>query len=166
MKLLEIGKIVRPHGIKGAVKIISYIEEDFSIFSSIYIGQNKQMAKITKSSSLNNDAFLVFIDIINSVEEAEKFRNQSVYIDRDNYIEFKDKLYLSDLINKPVIDLNGELLGYMVDYDDYGASVILTIKCGASSYMLPYVDEIINYDFEKQSFVIDKQKFKDMRVWK
>lgn len=164
MNLLEIGKIVRPHGIKGAVKIVSYIDENFSAFKKIYIGQNSIEANISKVASLNNDAFSVTLDIINSVEEAEKLRNKTVYINRDDYAEFKDKIYLSDLINSPVLNEKDEQIGEMVDYDDYGASVILTIKCGAVSYSIPFVEEIIEYSKTKQAFVIEEQKFKDMRV--
>ena len=47
--ILEIGKIVRPHGIKGAVKIISYLEDaDLSEFKQILIGKNLEKANITK----------------------------------------------------------------------------------------------------------------------
>ena len=46
MNLLEIGKILRPHGIKGAVKIESYIDEPFSQFKSVIIGKEKQDANL------------------------------------------------------------------------------------------------------------------------
>lgn len=164
--LLEIGKIVRTHGIKGAVKVISYLDGvNFSIFKHIYIGANKLSANIVKALPLNNDAFSLAIDIIDSVEKAEKLKNQSVYIDRTEYEEFKDKVYLGDLIGAPVLSENGTKLGEMVDFDDYGASVILTIKCGVTSYSIPYVDDIIIYDEGKNCFIIEEQKFKDLRVW-
>ncbi len=163
--LLEIGKIVRTHGIKGAVKVISYLDGvNFSIFKHIYIGHEKLSANIIKSQPLNNDAFSVQIDILNSVEIAEKYKNKSIYIDRKEYPTYKDKIYLSDLIGVPVISENDKILGNMVDFEDYGASVILTIKCGAVSYSIPYVDEIIKYDNIKNAFIIDEQKFKDLRV--
>ena len=72
--------------------------------------------------------------------KVQKFINQSVYIDRTEYKEFEDKVYLSDLINKPVLNEKGEEIGFMIDFDDYGASVILTIKCGINSYQIPYVE--------------------------
>lgn len=164
MNLLEIGKIVRTHGIKGAVKIVSFVEEDFSIFKHVYISQKRVNANITKVLSLNGDAFSLTIDVIPTIEVAETFRNQSIYIDRDEYPAFQDRLFMSDLINKPVLNENSEQIGEMVDYDDYGASIILTIKCGAVSYQIPYVDEVISYSEELNAFVVDEQKFKDMRI--
>ena len=94
MNLLEIGKIVRTHGIKGAVKIVSFVEEDFKMFKHIYIGQKRVNANITKVLSLNGDAFSLTIDVIPTIEVAETFRNQSIYIDRDEYPAFQDRLFI------------------------------------------------------------------------
>ncbi len=162
---LEIGKIVRTHGIKGAVKIMSYLDGvNFSIFRRIYIGNKKESANIKSVSSLNNDMYIVYVDIIKDIDTAEKYRNQSIYIDRAEYTEFEDKVYLSDLIGKPVINEKGEKLGELLDYDDYGASVILSIKCGFASYSFPYVDELIEYDSSKDAFIVNEQTFKDNRI--
>ncbi len=162
--LLEIGKIVRPHGIKGAVKVVKYLDVNFSHFSKVYIGQKLSVGEIKSISNLNNDACALTIDIIKDCETAEKFRNQSIYIDRNEYAEFKDKLYMSDLLNKDVLDISGKKLGEMVDFDDYGASTILTIKCGAVSYQIPYVEDIISFNRELDAFIVDEHTFKDMRI--
>ena len=164
MNLLEIGKIVRAHGIKGAVKIISYIDENFSTIKHVYLTRNFNSAYVTQAKSLNGDAYAITLDIVKDVESAEKLKNQSVYIDRDEYKQFKDKIYLSDLTGLPVISETGEKLGELADFDDYGASVVLTIRCGSVSYQLPFVDEIINYNDDLKAFVVEKQKFEDMKV--
>ena len=164
MNLLEIGKILRPHGIKGAVKVECYVEEHFSKFSEVMITNKLAKAKVKNVQNLNKDFYIVTLDVIPDVDTAEKFRNQSIYIDRDLYSEFKEKLYMSDLINKPVINEKGEQIGYMVDYDDYGASVVLTIKAGFASYQIPYVEDIIIYDEEKGAFVIDQQTFDNVKI--
>ena len=164
MNLLEIGKILRPHGIKGAVKVECYVDEHFSMFKDVMITNKLAKAQVKNVQNLNKDFYIVTLDVIPDIDTAEKFRNQSIYIDRDNYKEFKEKLYMSDLINKPVLNEKGDQIGYMVDYDDYGASVVLTIKSGVSSYQVPYVKDIIIYDEEKNAFVIDQQTFEDVRI--
>ena len=164
MNLLEIGKIVRVHGVKGEVKIMSYVDEPFKQFKHIYIGQKRVNANITNVKNLNNDAYSVTIDIMPDIDTAQRFINQSVYIDRTEYSTMEEKVYLSDLINCPVLNEKDERIGDMVDYEDYGATIILTIKCGVTSYQIPYVDEVIKFDREKDCFVIDEQKFKDVRI--
>ena len=164
MNLLEIGKIVRVHGIKGAVKVISYVDEDFSIFKHVYLTHKRVNANIKKVQPLNGDAYIVFFDIMPNIETAETYKNQSIYIDRNEYKEFEEKVYLSDLINKAVVNENGEDVGKMVNFDDYGATIILTIKCGAVSYDIPYIEELIRYDRTVNCFIINQQKFEDLRV--
>ena len=164
MNLLEIGKILRPHGIKGAVKVECYVDEHFSTFKDVMITEKRAKAQVKTVQNLNKDFYIVTLDVIPDVDTAEKFRNQSIYIDREKYPEFKEKVYMSDLINKPVINEKGEQIGYMVDYDDYGASVVLTIKAGVSSYQIPYVKDIIVYDEEKDAFVINQKTFDDVRI--
>lgn len=162
--LLEIGKIVRAHGVKGAVKVVSYLDDDFKQFKHVYIGEKLFEGNFTKVLNLNKDAYAIQIDTIPTIDDAEKFKNLSVYIDRNEYPSFQDKVYLSDLIGAPVIDENGEKLGELVDFDEYGASVILSIRAGAVTYSLPYVDEYIKYDEEKDAFVTTKQIFEDMCI--
>lgn len=164
MNLLEIGKIVRPHGVKGAVKIVGYLDEGMSNFKHIYIGDKKISCNIQRVQTLNNDAYAVYIDVIPTIEDAEKYRNLSVFIDRDEYSAMSNRLYMSDLLGRDVVNESDEKIGEMVDYDDYGASVILTIKCGAVSYGIPYVEDIIQFSREKNSFVIKQQTFEDMKV--
>ena len=162
---LEIGKIVRVHGIKGAVKIVSYVDEDFSIFKHVFITHKRVNANIKKVKPLNGDAYIVMFDIMPDIDTAEQYKNQSVYIDKNEYKEFQDKVFLSELINKPVLNENAEEIGKMVNFDDYGATIILTIKCGAVSYDIPYIDDVIRFDKTKNCFIVDQKKFEDLRVW-
>ena len=162
---LEIGKIVRPHGVKGAVKVLSYLDGvNFSIFNKIYLGSEKQVAKIVKCLPLNGDAFSLALEGTTSVEQAEKLREKHLFIDRDEYPQFRNKVYLSDLIGTNILDENGNTLGILLDVNEYGASTILEIKCGFLTYSLPFVNEYIHYDENKKALVTTKQIFEDMRV--
>ncbi len=162
--LLEVGKVARPHGVRGAVKVLCYIEIGLNNIKQVYVGSKLTAYNVKQVQALNNDAFILTLKEIATVEQADKLRNLSVYIKRDETEEFKDKLYLSDLLGKQVINEKGEKLGELVDYEDYGASVILTIRCGVVSYSIPYVDGIIDYSEQADAFVINEQTFKDMRV--
>ena len=91
MNLLEIGKILRPHGIKGAVKVECYVDEHFSIFKDVFVTEKRAKAQIKNVQHLNKDFYIASLDIIPDVDSAEKFRNQSIYIDKDDpNIKFDD----------------------------------------------------------------------------
>ena len=76
--LLEIGKIVRTHGVKGGVKVINYLDDDLSKFNHVYIGENKISAKIKSISPLNGGAYLMMFDVIIDIDSAEKLKNKTV----------------------------------------------------------------------------------------
>lgn len=162
---LEIGKIVRAHGIKGAVKIISYLDGvSFSIFKKVYIGTNKLEAEIINCAPLNGGAFSIILNTIKNVDQTQKYINETVFIDRNMYPTFKEKVYLSDLIDTDILDEFGNSIGTLVDVNEYGASTILEIKCDAVTYSLPFVEDYINYDENKKALVTTRQVFEDMKV--
>ena len=76
MNLLEIGKILRPHGIKGAVKIESYREENFS-FKKVYIGKEKMEVTIKSVQHLNKDFYII---TLNNIPCYNYFRRNEVLL--------------------------------------------------------------------------------------
>ena len=166
MNLLEIGKVLKVHGIKGAVKVESYVLESFKMFKHVYITNNKLSVNITEVKNLNNNCYSVSLDIIPDIDTAEKYKNASLYIDRDEYPYFKKIVYLSDLINKPVIDENNNEIGLLVDFEEYGSRTVLSIKCGAVSFDIPYVEDIISLDRETGLLKMNRQRFEDLKIWK
>jgi ribosomal 30S subunit maturation factor RimM len=78
MNLLEIGKILRPHGIKGAVKVECYVDEHFSTFNDVMITEKRAKAQVRNVQSLNKDFYIVNFDVVPDIDTAEKFRNQSI----------------------------------------------------------------------------------------
>ena len=79
MNLLEVGKILRPHGIKGAVKVECYLDESFSLFKTVLLTNKLAKATVKSVQSLNKDFYLVTLDVIPDIDTAEKYRNQSAH---------------------------------------------------------------------------------------
>ena len=162
--LLKIATILRPHGIKGAVKVECLVDDGLDGISDIFVGEGFIPARILSSSHLNKDFYTLALDTIKDVDMAEKYRNKPIYIDRTIYDAFKDKVYFSDLIGKKLVSTAGKVLGEVVDYSDFGMSTVLTVRCGAVSYQIPYTNEIVEFNSEQDCFVIDEKRFKEVRV--
>ena len=58
MNLLEIGKILRPHGIKGAVKVECYVDEHFSTFKEVMLTNKLAKAQVKSVQNLNHFFFI------------------------------------------------------------------------------------------------------------
>ena len=164
MKQVQIAKILRPHGVKGAVKVsVSFSDIPFSTFKQVLLGKNKVPSKITKIMPLNG-FYSIMLDTIKSCDEAEKYRNQPIYIDREQYDVFKDVMLPSDYIGLEVKSTDGKDIGIVVDVENYGSADIISINCAGTTYMVPFVDDTLQFDKANNVFVIDYNRFLEIRV--
>ncbi len=164
MNQIQIAKILRPHGVKGGVKVSASISDiPFSTFKNIYLGKEKLPSKITKVMPLNG-FYSIMIDNIKSCDEAEKYRNQPIYINRDEYDVFDDIILTSDYIGMEVFSKTGELVGIVVDVDNYGSADIISINCNGSTYMVPFIEDTLYLDKKARKFIIDYNRFLEIRV--
>ncbi|MFQ6723875.1 MAG: ribosome maturation factor RimM [Clostridia bacterium] len=161
---IEIAKILRPHGVKGAVKIsVNLADIPFSIFKKVYLGKTRTPSKITKVMPLNG-FYSVMLDTIKSCDEAEKYRNQSIYINREEYDIFDDIMLDEDYIGLEVISADGKEVGIVVDIENYGSADVLSINCNGTTYMVPFVDDVLYFDKDKGKLIINYDRFLEIRV--
>lgn len=164
MQEIQIAKILRPHGVKGAVKVsVNLPDIPFSTFKNVYLGKTRTLSKITKVMPLNG-FYSVMLDTITSCDEAEKYRNQPIYINREEYDIFDDVMLPSDYIGLEVKSTDGQTLGIVVDVENYGSADIVSINCNGTTYMVPYVEDTLQFDKSNNVFVIDYNRFLEIRV--
>ena len=136
MNLLEIGKILRPHGVKGAVKVECFLEDHFSKFKEVMVTNKLAKAEVKNVQNLNNDFYIVILDIIPDIDTAEKFRNQSIYIDRDTY--YSD--LLRDLTRSTSVKLiDDESINNDIYCRKYGSYGIAYHEAGVVMNGEPYI---------------------------
>jgi 16S rRNA processing protein RimM len=161
---IQIAKILRPHGVKGAVKVSASLPDiPFSLFKRVYLGKEHIPSKITKVMPLNG-FYSVTIDTIKTCNDAEKYRNQPIYINREEYDVFDDMILSSDYIGAEVKTKDGKYIGVVVDVDNYGSADILSINCGGTTYMVPLIEDTLQFDKANNMFIIDEQRFLEIRV--
>lgn len=167
MREVKIAKILRPHGIKGGLKISPLIDDiPFSSFNDVILGKSKINTKITKIQPLKQ-FLIVYVDAVTDCNTAETFRNQYISIDRDKYKElFDEVVLLADFVGCKVFTETGKELGIVVDATNYGSADIISINCGGTTYMVPYIKDTLHYDKTQKIFTINEQRFLEIRVWK
>ena len=163
---IQIGKILRPHGIKGALKVSSNLDDiPFSKFSLVYLGDDREPMHIKRVQPLGQ-FYLVQIDEITDCDQAEWYRNQFIYVDRNMYPEILDDvIMLSDYMGVEVFDKTGKKVGVVVDVANYGSADIISINCGGTTYMVPYIADTLQFDKTRSIFIIDSKRFLETRVW-
>ena len=142
------GSILGLHGLKGYIKVKSFLENPKDLFNYDKYFINK----ISFSSLLlkfnKKSVFICELVGINSIEEAKKFVNKDIFICKSSLPKTdKDEIYLNDLISFNVELESGLYLGELVKFYDFGAGPIIGVKQGHTEKMLPFSDNfIINID--------------------
>ncbi len=157
-RYLEAGKIVGTHGVRGMVRIQPWCDspEFFCTLKKVYLDKDgKDKLSVSKSSPHGN-VVIAAIKGIDSIEEAEKYRNKVVYMDRRDAKLEEGQYFISDLLGCSVFDADSEkFLGTISDVSQTGANDVWHISREEREYLIPCIEEVVvSVDIEEEKVVI------------
>lgn len=164
MSLIEVAKIVKPQGIRGEVKaqISTNVNAVFNGLEEAYVeGKKFEISSI----SLRQGFLYVKFEGIDDRNMAELLRGKRIMLDKDlikNALE-EDELLVDDLIGMVLYDKEGNLVGQIVDVENYGATFNFIIDCNGRTVQTPFVDGV--FDRDGDTLVVNKDKFDEVSVW-
>lgn len=146
MEYIYIGKIVNTHGIKGEIKVISEFEYKDYVFKSgnyIYIGNKYEKEKIVTYRH-HKIYDMITLEGYNNINQVLKFKNNKVYIKREEILGLSDKILKSDIIEMDAF-IENEKIGTVVDIYKTGINYeIIEIKNDKNEKILiPYHKDFI-----------------------
>jgi 16S rRNA processing protein RimM len=154
-----IGYILKPHGIKGEVKVdpISPYPERFNRLDRVYLKNDSIQAYSIQSVRISNRFVFLKLSEINSRSEAELLRNYEVLIDKEQLIELKaDEFFIHDLVGCEVISENGDLIGKIVEVMQVSSNDIYVVQDERGREILvPAIKDVIkNIDIKHKKIKI------------
>ena len=112
--LLEIGQIVNSYGIKGFLKVVPFTDDvnRFKALKHIYIEKNKKLEEVEiEEVKYHKNLVLIKLKGINDINEAEKYKNSYIKIDRKDAVNLPENSYfIVDLIGMNVYTDEEKLL--------------------------------------------------------
>ena len=154
--LLEVGKIVNTHGLRGEVKVVAWMDapEDFAELTTVYLKTKKETLKLTvRNVKYQKNNLIVKFAEFNDINEVEQYKNHVLYADRDELGELPEgTYYIVDLIGLEVYTEAGERIGVISDVFNTGANDIYEVKRdGRKNLLLPVIDDVVlNVDLENK----------------
>ena len=156
----EIGQIVNTSGLKGILKIKPFTDDikKFSNLKTIYIKTKSGLTefKIEQVRYVKNMVMLKLAGI-DTVEEAEKYRNLYIKILRDQEEELEEgSYYVVDILGCKVnTDANQEL-GKIVDVFQTGSNDVYVVKDEqGKQILLPAIKQVIkNVDIKNNIITV------------
>lgn len=165
MEKISIAKVLKPQGIKGELKCKALTEHTklFSDLKSI-ICENKSYNIISGVYRLG----FVYLKLenVNSIEQAEKFRNKILYIPKSEYGNLEpDDYFIDDLIGVKVFNTEGRQIGEIIGTEYYGASDIILLKEKFATYSISFLKEIfLSVDIAKKTAVINQNLYEENKI--
>ena len=159
-KKLEVGQIVNTFSIKGFVKVYPYVNDvtRFNNLKYVYAKSKKEEKKLEiEEVKYQKKMVLLKFKGVETVEEAEKLRNNYLEIDRSDAIPLEEgDFFIADLIGLKVFLDTGEELGILEDIYNTGSKDIYVVKDKlGKSYLLPYIDEVIKkIDLDNSKIIV------------
>jgi 16S rRNA processing protein RimM len=147
MSRLLLGKIATAHGVRGLVKVLVMAEDPLRL-ETCGPAWTAKVGGTALNLTMKNPLgkyYLAAVAGVNDRNAAEALRHTELWIDRDKLPQAQEgEIYYADLMDLPVHDRDGQLLGMVIAVENFGASDLLEIKPkGAPSFYLPYTDDTI-----------------------
>lgn len=156
-KYIEIGKIVNTYGIKGQLKIVPYTDniKRFEKLKKIYINEKEYLIENVKYIK---NIVILKLQGINTIEQAEEYRNLYIYIDKKDAIKLpKDTYFIRDLIGIEVYTNDGEKLGRIDDIFKTGSNDVYVVRNSlGKQILLPAISSVIEkIDLENKKVIVN-----------
>jgi 16S rRNA processing protein RimM len=159
-EILTVGQIINTHGIKGEIKVYPLTDDirRFRKLKTVYIDGIEREISWCK---LQVDKVILKIVGIESPEEAYKYRNKYIQVNRENAADLEeDRYFVADIIGCKVVDENGKEFGNVFDVIFTGSNEVYWVK-GEEEILIPALKSVVaKMDIENKLIVI-----KPVEIW-
>lgn len=156
----EIGQIVNTSGLKGVIKVKPFTDDitKFKNFKTIYVSIKKELKEF-EIEQVRFSKNMVFLKLkgIDTIEEAENYRNFYLKIKRDKDEKLEEgSYYIVDIIGCKVYTDTQEELGEVDDVFSTGSNDVYVVKDElGKQILLPAIKEVIkNVDIENKIITV------------
>lgn len=147
-KILEVGKIVNTHGLRGEVKVVPWTDtpEMFEKLRYVYIKVKNEYRKLTvERVKYQKNNLIVGFKEYSDINEILPYKNFVLYAERSELGELPEGVYyIVDLIGLDVYTESDEYVGKIADVFNAGSSDIYDVKReGKKNLLLPVIDDVV-----------------------
>jgi 16S rRNA processing protein RimM len=147
--LIVIGRVARPHGVKGEVRIESFNREDphfFFRYQKIFIQEDKGKPRLYRPVSIrpHKHGILVQLEGIRNKEEAEKLRGKPVLVDRAELPPLdENEYYWHEILGMRVVTEQGGDVGTVTEIIHTGSNDVYVVSKGKKEFLVPAIKDVI-----------------------
>ena len=153
-EFFKVGKIVNTHGLKGEVKVIPSTQDvnNFKRYETVFVdGIERKILGV----KFQKDRVILKIEGIESIDDAEKYKNKIIEVPRDMEPELpEDTFYARDLIGIHVFDTDGNDLGAVYEVIETKNNDVYWIRKPKELLIPVLKDIVLDIDLEEEKIII------------
>lgn len=162
--LLLLGKVIRPHGLTGLLRIKSYAQSEDSFLNPeiIYLKTTSGETHEHRIESLkpHKTIFLMKLREINSIKEAEYYSGSEILIGRE-FLSPKSEgeYFFYELIGLEVYLDRGEYIGTIKDVISTRSNDVYVVRDGEREVLIPAIQEVVQeIDLTNRKMIITEME--------
>ena len=147
--VLFFGKVLRPHGLEGLLRVQSFSQSAASLLNAesvlfrLKTGDDYQLSVI--SARPHKNVFLVKLEGLTDINQAEPFRGAEIYIRKDSLVREEGEYFWFELLGLKVFSSDDAFLGVVSQIIPSGNSEIYVVKNDDREIFLPATHQVINH---------------------
>ena len=161
-RLVELGRVQKPHGLKGELCIELYADSPFLFedIERVYLqlpGKKPRPCRLLECRP-HQGRVLILVDRVQGRDQAEDWRGAEILVrERDLPETDEDEVRPEDLIDLPVMHVNGSRIGTLADIRDVAGQELWFIHDDQGrEILLPAVEEfVLDIDLDEGVIVVD-----------
>lgn len=158
---VRIGEVVKPHGIRGEIKVYSYAGQpaNFQGYEEISLQHPERGTAVYTITRCRVQGRMAILQLagIGSREKAEALRGSVITLRKGDFPRLASgEYYWHQLVGLQVCTAAGKVIGEVGALFFNGAHDVLVIRNRGSEYLVPVIGEIIrNIDLRKKELIIE-----------
>ncbi|OGO19195.1 MAG: 16S rRNA processing protein RimM [Chloroflexi bacterium RBG_16_48_8] len=157
-EFLAVGRIVRPHGVRGNLLVAaeSEIIQCIASETQVFLGAN-HIAFTVRHFSSHRDQYLLSLEALNSREDAEAYREATLFVRFEDTSPLAEGVYFHwQLLGLNVVSDEDENLGTLEEIIETGANDVYLIHThSGAELLLPAIESVIkSIDLEKNLMIV------------
>lgn len=157
-RFLVIGEVVKPHGVRGEMRIRPHTElpERFAWLEQIYMDAERPRAIKVESVRFHKQWVLLKLADYNDRNAVESLRGELLLVPEAEALPLKeDEYYLYELEGLAVFSDTGEALGELREVLETKANNVFIVQGDRGEILLPDIPEVVQHiDFENGRLIV------------
>lgn len=146
--LILIGRVIKPHGLTGLLRIVSYAQskETFLRAGSVFLKTNQNELHEGKVLSIrpHRSWYILRLSGLGSREQVEALKGAEILIRRESLVKKEDdEYYWFELLGLEVYLTTGDYVGVLSDIFPTGSNDVYVVRDRGKEYLIPGIHEVV-----------------------